>query len=157
MLNQLDLDRLEHQSTPDPLMSLRARGEDPPEARIPAWVESFRALWRAGDGAAISALLWYLVNVSGEENSRVVDAVIQAEPGIQEAYVTLYDRILKEGEARGIERGEATVLEKQLRLRFGELPEDLRARLAHAKTPELERWAERILSADTLEEVFREP
>ena len=46
------------------------------------------------------------------------------------------------------------MLEKQLRLKFGELPADIRARLETAKAPELERWGERILSADSLGEVF---
>ena len=151
------------------LLSLRARGVNPPEARLPVWTELFRELRRAKNEAALDAILIYNAEVAGEEGSRVIDAAIAADPGIKENYVTLYERILREGEARGIakgieegiekgiEKGEATLLEKMLRLKFGELPADIRTRLADAKTPELERWAERILSAQSLSDVFDEP
>ncbi len=46
------------------------------------------------------------------------------------------------------------MLEKLLRLKFGELPADVRTRLVTAKAPELERRGERILSANALGDVF---
>lgn len=102
--------------------------------------------------------------MAGEGGSRIIDAAVAAEPGIKENYATLYERILREGEARviekgieqGIERGEATVVERLLRLKFGELPADVRARVAQAKSAELERWAERILCADSIALVFED-
>lgn len=142
------------------LLSLRGRGEAPPAPRLEAWNESFRALCRTGNRGAQEALVWYHMSVSGEERSAVLEAAMAAVPEIKETYVTLYERIWSEGEARGIEKGiekgEATVLEKLLRLRFGELPAEVRARLEGAHTAELERWAERILSADTLGAVFED-
>ena len=46
-----------------------------------------------------------------------------------------------------------TVL-KQLRLRFQDLPEDVLARVEAATAEQLDLWAERILTAETLDEVL---
>ena len=47
------------------------------------------------------------------------------------------------------------VLQRQLIRRFGDLPEWVVSRLAQADLEELEVWAERVLDAGTLEDVFR--
>ncbi len=62
----------------------------------------------------------------------------------------------REGEAEGRREGEAEVLLRQLRVRFGALPEDVTARIKAADAETLLRWSERILSASTLDAVFAE-
>ena len=63
-----------------------------------------------------------------------------------------------EGEEKGLQKGrqegEASVLKKLLRKRFGDLPSWVEDRLAQASSNKLESWAEAILDAKTLEEVF---
>ena len=63
-----------------------------------------------------------------------------------------------QGEARGRSEGEArgraAVLLKQLTLKFGTLPSATLERVQSASTAELDLWAERILSAKTLQEVL---
>jgi len=59
------------------------------------------------------------------------------------------------GVAQGMTQGEQTLLLRQLHRRFGELPEATRQRLEQASTDELETWADRVLDAKTLAEVFR--
>lgn len=54
------------------------------------------------------------------------------------------------------EQGERTILLKQPRLRFGELSEAVRARVHAAGSTQIERWAELILTARTLDEVLGE-
>lgn len=51
-------------------------------------------------------------------------------------------------------QGERALLRQQLALKFGELPPPFSARLDAASEPELARWAERILTANALDEVF---
>jgi hypothetical protein len=46
------------------------------------------------------------------------------------------------------------VLLKQLRLRFGELPAPVVARIEAAEVPELDAWIERIVTASQLEDVL---
>ena len=67
-------------------------------------------------------------------------------------------RGLMEGEARGEARGRNAILSRQLSKRFGLNTLDIRMqeRLRNATPEQLDRWAERILDAKTLEEVFEE-
>jgi hypothetical protein len=44
-----------------------------------------------------------------------------------------------------------------LQLKYGDLPEPALARLHSASVDELDRWAERVLTAATLGEVLGEP
>lgn len=60
-----------------------------------------------------------------------------------------------EGEAQGKIAGQAELLRKQLTLRFGELPAEARTRIADASLEQLEVYAERVLSAGSLDEVLR--
>jgi hypothetical protein len=50
--------------------------------------------------------------------------------------------------------GERQILGRQLRKRFGELPLAVTQRLQQAQTEDLERWAERLLDARDLTELF---
>jgi hypothetical protein len=55
------------------------------------------------------------------------------------------------------EEGERRVILRQLRARFGELPAAAVARVEAADVAELERWAERVFAAKTLDQVLAEP
>ncbi len=85
-----------------------------------------------------------------------------AGPRMEEDIVTTAERLIAEGEAKGRAagraegeaRGRAETLARQLRLKFGVLSDDATRRLASASIEELDRFAERILSAATLDEVF---
>jgi len=59
-----------------------------------------------------------------------------------------------EGLAEGRTLGERLVLQKQLTRKFGELPAHVLDRLEGASEAELESWADRLLTASTLDEVF---
>ncbi|MCV2218974.1 DUF4351 domain-containing protein [Thauera sp. Sel9] len=60
----------------------------------------------------------------------------------------------QEGLEEGVQRGELAVLTRQLTRRFGPLDAATTVRLQQATLAELEQWAENILDAQTLEEVF---
>lgn len=61
---------------------------------------------------------------------------------------------MEKGKQLGREDGERALLLKQLIHRFGPLDEQVLQRLERADCNELERWAENILDARTLDEVF---
>ncbi|MFW5724306.1 MAG: DUF4351 domain-containing protein [Halochromatium sp.] len=65
-----------------------------------------------------------------------------------------YDSGFGEGFGEGFDKGEAALLERQLRKRFGPLDADTEARLQAASSAEIERWAERIFDARQLADVF---
>lgn len=58
------------------------------------------------------------------------------------------------GADQGRLEGRAAVLLRLLQLKFGELSDELRQRLARAGETELDMWAERILFVDSIEKVF---
>jgi hypothetical protein len=64
----------------------------------------------------------------------------------------------REGESFGLLRGQAAILQRLLLKRFGQqlAEERLREKLEHAQPEQLELWAERILDAQSLDDVFRE-
>jgi len=72
--------------------------------------------------------------------------------------MTLADRFdlwAHEHEKRGIEKGEALLLQRQLARRFGPLPSDLVAMIGAASADQIETWGDRVLDAECLEAVFR--
>jgi predicted transposase YdaD len=77
-------------------------------------------------------------------------------------YVTIADQLRAEGRAKGLEQGraegraegQAALLIRQLGLRFGPLPESVQAQLMSSGAEELDRLAEQVLSAPTLEKLL---
>ncbi len=61
---------------------------------------------------------------------------------------------VQKGIQKGIQKGELNVLLRQLTRRFGPLDTATEQRLQRATSDELERWADNILEAETLDEVF---
>ena len=59
------------------------------------------------------------------------------------------------GMERGIEQGEALVLQKLLTKRFGALPGELVSRISVASAVQIDVWLDRVLDAASLDEVFR--
>ncbi len=74
-------------------------------------------------------------------------------------YVTSIERLAKEegreeGREEGLEQGKLAVLKRLLTRRFGALPGQILALLEKASPVELERWIDRVLDAESLDEVF---
>ena len=61
---------------------------------------------------------------------------------------------LQEGRQEGRQEGERLVLERQLLRRFGTLSPEITEKLSEASSVDLENWAENVLDAKTLEDVF---
>nr|WP_269747917.1 DUF4351 domain-containing protein [Methylomonas lenta] len=61
---------------------------------------------------------------------------------------------LEKGIETGVEKGEALLLQRLLVRRFGALHSDVLAKISTANTSQLERWADRVLDAAILDEVF---
>jgi hypothetical protein len=54
----------------------------------------------------------------------------------------------------GRQEGEALILQRLMRLKFGELPEETRRRIESADADTLLTWSERILTAERIEDVI---
>lgn len=81
---------------------------------------------------------------------------------LKELKMTLADRFdqwaqqyEQKGMQAGIEKGEALVLQKLLTKRFGPLPADRSAQIGAASAAQIDVWVDRVLDAQSLDEVFR--
>jgi hypothetical protein len=59
-----------------------------------------------------------------------------------------------EGHAEGLAEGRAEVLREQLRTKFGRLPKWAEERISRGSAAQVQRWARKILTAETSEGVL---
>ena len=96
-----------------------------------------------------------------EEMTRFAERFIQQglEQGLEQGREQGLEQGIKQGleagRQEGIGLGEARVLLRQLTLKFGPLPQAVRARVESADADTLLLWSDRILSAKTLDEVLQ--
>jgi flagellar biosynthesis/type III secretory pathway protein FliH len=91
----------------------------------------------------------------------VLDAARQIGQEAEEAAMTLYDRLIAEGEAKGIAKGKAegkaegmaALILRQL-ARFGPIPPEVAARVRAASVQELVAMADRMAAAKSIAEVL---
>lgn len=102
-------------------------------------------------------MLRYLVFVRDDDFIDVL-ARTTKDTRVEAIPMTDEERLIQEGLEKGLEQGEAKgvrqVVAKQLRLKFGALDEATERRLEGASLDELDRWSERVLTADSLDEVL---
>lgn len=110
-----------------------------------------RAITAPTARAATQALLSYILRATRIAPRRL-DVVLQDELGekAMKKSVSTYDQLLAEGEARG----RAAILLRQLRKRFGAAAEPFVERVQAASAEELDAWAERLLDAADVRDVF---
>jgi len=124
-------------------------------------------LWTAPDGQrAVAILLRYIWLVADVSHDEVVAAVECNLPEAKELIMTIAERLRQEGLERGRQEGRQEGLRtgilggrlrtvrRQLELRFGALDEVTVRRLESSDEAALERFAERVLTARTLDEAL---
>ena len=67
---------------------------------------------------------------------------------------TIAEQWIQQGIQQGISQGEMLVLKRQLERRFGALPDWVEEKLITANQASLELWADQVLEAKRLEDVF---
>ena len=123
-----------------------------PEETLTAIVTRMR---RVADVEQRGHLLTALVALLPEEEMvRMVERLLEDDELLLE--LPYLQRIREEGRVEGRREGEAEMLLRLLRLRFGSVPADAITRVTTADPEMLLRWSERVLSAPTLEAVFAE-
>lgn len=111
--------------------------------RLPAELEA--ELWRDVKKQEGVAIMPYMLSI--ERIIRKESRKQGREEGRQEGR--------KNGLEEGLQKGQATLLAALLTKRFGPLPPETARRLAGADAAQLTAWAEALLDAASLEEVFR--
>mgnify|MGYP001628042559 FL=1 len=125
----------------------------------------------AGDGRqALASLFGYLSIISRPEEDLVAEVLRYTSPQVREEVMELEEMLAikkreegrtegraegrAEGRVEGRAEGRADILLKLLRLKFGEPGPETVARVRAGSEQELDRWAERILTAGRLADVF---
>jgi predicted transposase/invertase (TIGR01784 family) len=146
------------------LVLARAPGNQQLVQELRGWAADVLALLdQPGGVAEFRMLLRYIWEVGDTSLTELGEVLTQWGSRAEEAYMSTADMLRAEGEARGRAEGEAQgeargradLLLKQLTLKFGPLTPGALDRVHTASTDELDRWAERILTANTLDEVLR--
>ncbi len=117
----------------------------------------------------LQVFLHYAVHgASTDVGATLVDAAAGLDPQAKEELMTLAEKWMAEGEAKGKAEGEAKgkaegeakgkaeLLHKLASLKFGPLPEGIAERFERATIAELDTWAERVLTASTLEAMLED-
>ena len=118
--------------------------------RILEWVR--RPGIRRAFASSVKVMLARL-GVAGEGIEKLEDPE-EVETVLAENLMEWRDRVREEGREEGQLAGEALILTRQLQLKFGSLDEATRERIGVADSERLLRWADRVLTADSLSAVF---
>ena len=106
------------------------------------------------DDALLSACLEYLEIVI-DAAAETAGVPPEDEPRTKEYLMaTLVQRLLQDGKAEGRTEGKAETLLRQLKLRFGAVPDGVKARVRAAVVVDLDAWLDAILDAPDIEAVF---
>ena len=128
-----------------------------PEARYQAKRTLVRLLYQHGwDRQRILdlfAVLDWMMRLPDSLEHKLWQDIEVIEGESKMPYVTSVERLATQ---RGEQRGETNVIERLLAKRFGPLSAETRDRLKAAPLEQLDQWAENLLDAATVEEVFQE-
>jgi predicted transposase/invertase (TIGR01784 family) len=158
--------RLEHGRTPDDLRRviraldalLRDPGQEKIRRNFTSWI---KRLLRRKAGTSTIADIEHIQDLL-EADTMLAERI---ESWFEEATRKGMEKGMQQGRTEGrmegmeagLLKGRAGILAKQLKLRFGLLPEEAVERLSRATAGELDVWAEAVLIAPSLSTVFDPP
>jgi predicted transposase YdaD len=137
------------------------------DALLDDWASRLRPLHNEPAGwSTLVAALCYLAQVSGIPKPHLASAADALPEPTKETFMTAAQEWMLEGMEKGLAKGRqegreegeraalAVVVLVQARLRFRDIPAETVARIEAAPKSELNGWIERILTAETLDELF---
>src|SRR5690606_9389510 len=122
-----------------------------------AWAEVMAEISRSETGRdALIAVIGYLTRAKAELSREQIETIVsEAAPEAKETYMTLAEQLHQEGRQQGRQETLIELLVRQLQFKFGELSDEAAHKVASASSSDLELWAERVLTAGSLDEVFQ--
>jgi hypothetical protein len=132
-----------------------------PRQRLEGKLQLVRRLYERGyardDVLELFRFLDWVLTSPPALEVRFQTAVIELEMERQMPYITSLERMsLEKGRQEGRQEGERVMLRRLLTQRFGPLSNGVEQRLHAATVQDLERWADRVLEAQDLDEVFHD-
>ena len=110
------------------------------------------------DSTMSELVLKYVVNgIETDDNKLLLEMSDKLlDERLRSTVMTLAQRFREEGVQQGVQQGEHTLLVKLLRHKFQMVPEKYHQKLSAANSEKLLFWGERILDAQSLEDVFED-
>lgn len=122
------------------------------------WKDVFRAVEQGKNGREALVVFWeYALQVGDMDPKELRKLAQEIGPTASEAYVTAAEILRGDAKAEGRAEGKAEVVLRQLRLKFGEVPEATRQRIVSASSDELDGFADRIITASSIDDVCAHP
>jgi hypothetical protein len=139
-----------------------ARMNDAVMRHIDAWADAYEAAQHAPNGLeAIGLVLRYVSAILGdvlypEFRDRLVEILPATKEHVMNEELSWAEMREWEGEQKGLKKGQQKVIERLLTRKFGALDVEHQQNLRTATPTQLEQYADRLLTAQTLDEVFAE-
>jgi len=127
-------------------------------ASLARWGEALSAVARAPDGVrALHTVFRYTSLVADELSLNQLRATLRdAAPDTEKVIMTLAEQLIAQGRQEGRQEAHRAWVVRILTARFGPIPDKGRERIASASSTELERWAEMVLTAESLDVLLGE-
>ena len=124
------------------------------EDLIEEWAGQLNDAYASASREALAHLLKYLAGT--DEGTVILQALRRAHlsEGVGTMIGGLHRELLEQGRVEGRVEGRAEGLLVMLEHRFGHLPAGTAERVRGASVEQLDRWAKRLLDAESLDEVF---
>jgi len=138
----------------------------PPSRKIDIYAQAMRGLFNLETDPERQAKYLDFIDIYADLDDNERKVYEQRYPEEVQKMTTFADRFIEKGFEEGIEKGiekgiiegkaqgQASVLLKQLQIRFGGVDSQYRQRIEQADADTLLLWAERVLTADSIEDVF---
>lgn len=145
------------------LLLMQAPGNPQVVELLESMVEDLTMVAAGPNGSRhMEAAFTYIVSVTDVPTGRLRPVASRLGPAVLEALMTTADvlraegraRGQAEGRARGQAEGQAVLLLRQLTVKFGPLSDSVEAQVHTATGAQLGAWAERVLTAATLDDVW---
>lgn len=123
---------------------------------IEHWATALGQLLAAPNGReALWTLFRYIAVVADESVTTTLAQALQTtQPQVKDALMTIAEKWIAEGEAKGRAEAKTDTLRKLLALKFGPVPEAAARCIALGTERDADRWLERVLTAATLDAVL---
>jgi predicted transposase/invertase (TIGR01784 family) len=122
--------------------------------RLGSWADTLREVAQAPNGLeALSQVMRYILMVNDHVEPEALQVLLERTvgPEAKDTIMTAGERLIEQG----VQQGERTLLLRLLQKRFGnEVDANTEGRLATASVEQIGLWADRVLSAATLAELF---
>jgi predicted transposase YdaD len=124
---------------------------------LPDWADLVLALWNSPNGRrAILQLFSYLMRVAPNLSLPELESKVrQVIPETEELVMTLAEQLIEQGRNEVFAR-QRSLVRRQMELKFGALTAEAEARINAADQATLEDFANRVLFASSLADIFRD-